>query len=426
MRAQIVTLTLNPAVDLASTAAAVRPTHKIRTFDERLDPGGGGINVARVVHALGGDALALIMTGGVTGRLVEELLDEAGVRWHALPIRGRTRISLNVHDRQTDLEYRFVPEGPNVEADEWHAVLDILRNVEAEWIVASGSLPRGVPTDFYGQTAAIAAKRGQKFVLDTSGAALRAAMGHGLELLKLSLGELEFLIDHQLPDPQSREEAVASLIGSGAARMIAVSLGPEGAVLGTGDGIRRLPAVPVQERSAVGAGDSFLAGLVLGLARGMSQRDALAFGVAAGAAAVATYGTAQVRPGDIEVLYRQARGGAETSDHPPSPLIASDRSESVSVDTIETAHQVADLLHQRGHVRQAALLSGVLLERRAAAALLTALREACQTVLTAAEAIDPVSAAMVEELRLQVDTRIKQLRDRRVDNSTTSAQVVRS
>jgi 6-phosphofructokinase 2 len=311
VRAQIVTLTLNPAVDMASTAAAVRPTHKIRTFDERLDPGGGGINVARVVHTLGGDALALIMTGGVTGRLVEELLGEAGVRWHALPIRGRTRISLNVHDRQTGLEYRFVPEGPNVEADEWHDILDVLRDVEAEWIVASGSLPRGVPADFYAQAATIAAKRGQKFVLDTSGAALRAASGHGLELLKLSLGELEFLIDRQLPDPQSQEEAVASLIRSGATRMIAVSLGPKGAILGTGDGIRGLPAVPVQERSTVGAGDSFLAGLVLGLARGMSQREALAFGVAAGAAAVVTYGTAHIRPADVEAFYRQTCGEAE-------------------------------------------------------------------------------------------------------------------
>lgn len=88
---RIVTLTLNPAVDLACSAASARPTHKIRTVEERFDPG-GGVNVARVLKALGGEALALIMTGGVTGRLVEELLDEAGVHWKPLPIRGRTRI----------------------------------------------------------------------------------------------------------------------------------------------------------------------------------------------------------------------------------------------------------------------------------------------------------------------------------------------
>jgi 6-phosphofructokinase 2 len=296
---------MNPAVDLACTAPAVRPTHKIRTTDERLDPGGGGINVARVIHVLGGDTLALIMTGGVTGRLVEELLDEAAVPWRALPIRGRTRISVNVHDRHSGFEYRFVPEGPNIDAEEWRGALDALRNVEADWIVASGSLPRGVPTDFYATAAAIAAARGQKFVLDTSGAALRAAVGHGLELLKLSLGELEFLIDRRVPDPTSQEKEIASLIRAGAARIISVSLGREGALLGACDGIIRLPALPVQERSAVGAGDAFLAALVLGLARGKSHREALSLGIAAGAATVATYGTAQVNRAAVDALYRQ-------------------------------------------------------------------------------------------------------------------------
>jgi 6-phosphofructokinase 2 len=302
---RIATLTLNPAVDLACTAASVRPTHKTRTFEERFDPGGGGINVARVVHELGGDALALIMTGGVTGRLVEALLDEAGVRWQALPIRGRTRISVTVHDRQSRLEYRFVPEGPSVEQDEWNGALNILQEAEGEWIVASGSLPRDVPADFYAQAAAIASRRGQKFVLDTSGSALRAAIGHGIELLKLSLSELEFLISRELHDLQSLEKEVALLIRSGAARMIAVSLGRDGAILGTNEGVSRLPAVKVEECSAVGAGDSFLAGLVLGLARGVSDRDALALGIAAGAASVATYGTAQVRRADVETLCRK-------------------------------------------------------------------------------------------------------------------------
>ena len=296
---------------MACTAASVRPTHKTRTFEERYDPGGGGINVARVVHELGGEAQALIMTGGVTGRLVEELLNEAGVRWQALPVRGRTRISLTVHDRQSGLEYRFVPEGPNVEQDEWNRALDVLQTVEGDWIVASGSLPRGVPVDFYAQAAAIASRRGQKFVLDTSGAALRAAVGHGVELLKLSLGELEFLIGRELLDPQSQEKEVASLIRSGAARMIAVSLGRDGAILWTNEGVSRLPAVKVEECSAVGAGDSFLAGLILGLARGLSHREALALGISAGAASVMTYGTAQVRRTEVQTLYRKMCGGPE-------------------------------------------------------------------------------------------------------------------
>ena len=181
--------------------------------------------------------------------------------------------------------------------------------MDGEWIVASGSLPRGVPADFYAQAATIASQRDQKFVLDTSGAALRAAISHGIELLKLSLAELEFLIGRELPDPQSQEKEIASLIRSGAARMIAVSLGRAGAILWTNEGVNRLPAVKVEECSAVGAGDSFLAGLVLGLARGMSHRDSLALGISAGAASVTAYGTARVRRAEVETLYRKMHGG---------------------------------------------------------------------------------------------------------------------
>ena len=316
MTPRIVTLTLNPAVDLASTAASVVPTHKVRTFEERFDPGGGGINVARVIHVLGGDTLALIMTGGITGHLVEELLDEAGVQWQALNIRGRTRISLNVHDRKSGLEYRFVPEGPNVEPDEWNGALKILQEVEGEWVVASGSLPRGVPMDFYAQAAAIAGRRGQKFVLDTSGTALRSALGPRIELLKLSLSELEFLVGRELPDLPSQERETASLIRSGAARMIAVSLGRDGAILGTHEGVSRIPAMKIEERGTVGAGDSFLAGLLFGLARGMSHREALALGIASGAASIATYGTARVHRADVETLYRKACGEPESISAP--------------------------------------------------------------------------------------------------------------
>ncbi len=305
---RIATLTLNPAVDIACTAPSVGPTHKIRTSDERLDPGGGGINVARVMHALGTDALALIMTGGVTGRLVEELLDEEGVRWRSLPIRGRTRISLNVHDRQSGLEYRFVPEGPEIGQDEWRHALDLLREIEAEWIIASGSLPRGVPVEFYADAAAIADRRGQKFVLDTSGPALRAATGHGIELLKLSLGELAFLVGAEVGGREQQEKEVLGLLRAGAARRIALSLGRDGALLVSENGITRRAAAAVTEQSAVGAGDSFLAGLVLGLVRGLGEGEALALGVAAGSAAVTTYGTALVRHDLVEALFRQLCG----------------------------------------------------------------------------------------------------------------------
>jgi 6-phosphofructokinase 2 len=295
-------LTLNPAVDLACTAPSVRPTSKIRTIEDRLDPGGGGINVARVLHALGQETLALIATGGVTGQLVEELLDEEGVNWRAVTLRGRTRISINVHDAASGLEYRFVPEGPVVAPDEIAALHAILREIDAEWLIASGSLPRGVPADIYADLARHTAERGGNFVLDASGPALRAALGQGIALLKLSLGEFEYLLGTKARSPEQQDAEAMDLIQAGAARMIAVSLGEDGAFLATRDGIirRRGPAVTV--RSAVGAGDAFLAGMVLGLVEAGDTGAALDFGLATGAASVAQYGTAPVSRAQVDAL----------------------------------------------------------------------------------------------------------------------------
>jgi 6-phosphofructokinase 2 len=302
---RIITLTLNPALDLASSAEAVRPVRKIRTTGDHVDPGGGGINAARVLTALGADALAVIATGGVTGRYVESLLDDAQVPWRAVPIRQRTRISVTVVDRATGLEYRFVPQGPSISDAEWSAVLAVLDEAEGSWLIASGSLPPGAPADAYAQVARIATRRGQRFVLDTSGPPLAAALGCGIELIKPSLGELEAHVGHALREPAEQEAEAISLVRGGAARMVAVTLGPGGAILATLDGVVRLPALPVPLQSAVGAGDAFLAATTLSLARGGMPHEALAWGIAAGAVAIAGMGTARVERAEVEARYRQ-------------------------------------------------------------------------------------------------------------------------
>jgi 6-phosphofructokinase 2 len=301
--ARIVTLTVNPAVDMAAQAVEVHPVHKIRTFDERYDPGGGGINVARVVHELGGNVLALFAAGGVTGRFVEEMLARAGVPSKPIPIAGATRISLTVYDQAKGLEYRFVPQGPHLDAAECQSILDALDGIEADWLVASGSLPPGVSPGFYARVAEVAARRGTKVALDTSGAALKASLGHGIELLKPSLSEFESIVG-QSCEPSSLESRAVEMVRSGTAHMIALTLGRDGAILATANGARRLPALPVKERTGVGAGDSFLAGLVLGLARQQTPGEALGLALAAGAAAAASRGTARVVRGDVEALYR--------------------------------------------------------------------------------------------------------------------------
>jgi 6-phosphofructokinase 2 len=302
---RIVTLTLNPSVDIASDADAVRPVRKVRTRDETFDPGGGGVNVSRVLRELGADTLAVIAAGGVSGRLLEELLDQAGLPHRAVRTAGRTRVSYTVHDLGARQEYRFVPEGPVLSKREWQAALEVLDHSDGAWIVASGSLPRGVPDDFFAHAAAMASRRGRRFVLDTSGEPLRAALGKGLALIKPSRTEFEALIREPFGTPEAQEEAALRLVRNGAAELVAVTLGHEGAILAEPERVLRLPALDVPALGAVGAGDSFLAAMVCALSQGQSPRQAFALGMAAGAAAVMRPGTAHPRAADVEALRRR-------------------------------------------------------------------------------------------------------------------------
>ncbi len=299
----IATVTMNPTIDVAAQAQSVRPTHKLRTFAERQDPGGGGVNVAHVIHALGGRSLALFMAGGAVGRLLEELLQDAGVGCRAVPISGRTRTSHTVTDASSGHEYRFIAQGPTVTQPEWTAMLEAAFQVDAAWLIASGSLPPGVPEDFYARLALQAHDRGIRFALDSSGPALRAGLARGgVELVKSSLTELESLAGRRLPDDAAQEAACVEIVRSGRTRLFALTLGERGAVLVSEAGVLRLPALDVVVNGTVGAGDSFLAGMVMALADGRTPEDAFAWGIAAGGAAVTVPGTARPQRVTVERL----------------------------------------------------------------------------------------------------------------------------
>jgi 6-phosphofructokinase 2 len=166
-----------------------------------------------------------------------------------------------------------------------------------------------VPADFYVRVARLAARKGAKLVLDTSGRALREATDHGVYLIKPSLGELEDLVGQKLPSADQQESVVRRLLDAGAAEIIALTLGRDGALLATRDRLCRIPGLQVTPRSAVGAGDSFLAAMTFGLAQGRSSEDAFALAVAAGTAAVVTMGTELCRRQDVERIYEEIRRG---------------------------------------------------------------------------------------------------------------------
>jgi 6-phosphofructokinase 2 len=311
----IVTITLNPSIDAASETEKVRHTHKVRTSNEIYEPGGGGINVARMIAELGGEVLAVYMAGGSIGEVFDALIESHGIPARRVAIADNTRISHTVRERSSGLEYRFVPEGPEIRDGECRRLLAALEDVSCDYLVASGSLPRGVPPDFYVEVAAIARRKSARFVLDTSGAGLRAAIeAGGIHLVKPSFGEFEALVGRELPTPESQHAAARAIIESGKVELLAVTLGHKGAFLAHRDGVLRLPAMEIEARSAVGAGDAFVAGMTLGLARGLPPSQAFRLGMAAGTAAVLSPGTELARRADVERLFKEleeARTAAE-------------------------------------------------------------------------------------------------------------------
>lgn len=302
----IATLTLNPTVDKSCDVDEVAPERKLRCGRPHHDPGGGGVNVVRAIHHLGGEATALWTCGGPIGQLLRNLLDREGVDHRPVQVEDMTRENLIVFDESTEQQYRFGMPGPILSRDEIERCLQEVRELDppADYLVLSGSLPPETDEDLYAQ-AARQAPRNCRTIIDTSGAALKRSLEAPVYLIKPNVRELGQLAGREVEGDREIMEVSRQLIESGKVEVVLTSLGSGGAVLVTADSHEHIRSPTVKIRSKVGAGDSTVAGVVLGLARGLSISDAARFGVAAGAAAVMTEGTTLCRRADAERLYEQ-------------------------------------------------------------------------------------------------------------------------
>jgi 6-phosphofructokinase 2 len=308
----IVTLTMNPAVDESTSVPYVLPDRKLRCRAPTYEPGGGGINVARAVRKLGGDALACFPVAGPAGALLTRLLDAEGVRYTAIAIAEWTRENVNVLEEVSGRQFRFCMPGPTLGEEEWPRFLAWVERLRPapEFLVASGSLPPGVPVDFYGRLAEVARRRGSRLVLDTSGEPLARAVERGVYLLKPSLEELQALTGEPDLDESRLGDLAAAVVARGWCEVLVLSLGASGALWATPAARERLAAPSVRVRSSVGAGDSMVGGIVWSLAAGRPLPEAVRYGVAAGAAAVMNPGTALCRREDVDRLYPQVRAAS--------------------------------------------------------------------------------------------------------------------
>ncbi|WP_312570932.1 1-phosphofructokinase family hexose kinase [Stutzerimonas balearica] len=304
---RIATLTLNPAMDLAVRTPRVVATEKLRCSAPRHDPGGGGINVARVVSTLGGDALAVYPAGGPFGEMLRRALDAIGLAHLPVAISGDTRESFTVDEQASGLQYRFVLPGPRLSEQERLGCLAALRGLHPApaYLVVSGSFTPGIEPSFFDELLALAGQVGARLVVDLSGEPLAyAARRGGAYLIKPSLNELASLIGRMPESEREQEGALRELIAAGAAEVIVLSLGAAGALYASGDRLERIAVPSVPMVSAVGAGDSMLGAVVLALAQGRELGDAVRYGVAAGAATVMRPGTQLCLREDVERLFR--------------------------------------------------------------------------------------------------------------------------
>jgi len=280
---------------------------KLRCATPQRYPGGGGVNVARVVKRFGGDVEAILPVGGFTGQLLRRLINDEGILSRIIEAEAETREDFSVSELSTAQQYRFVMPGLTLQEGEWRACLDTLAATKSrpQFVVGSGSLPPGVPNDFYAQAAEISRRLGAKFVLDTSGAPLAAALDHGVYMIKPNLREMRELAGAELADQDDWIGAARRFISSGKVEVVALSLGHLGAFLVARDETIRAAPLPIKPISAVGAGDSFLGAMIFSLAKGDNLVDAFRLGAAAGAAALIKEGTELCQPADVYRLCAQ-------------------------------------------------------------------------------------------------------------------------
>lgn len=292
-RPLLVTLTPNPSIDLLFSAPRLVWDDANRLPQPRRRAGGQGVNAIRALRTLGGDGVAIALLHGAAGDELEALLVGEGTPLVRVEGEGETRVFVAVRELETGqsllLNPRGPASGPRTEAALLRALERALDRDRPRWLACCGSVPPGIATDLYARAAAMARAAGTRFVADCDGELLRAAVAAGCDLLVPNQQEAERLVGGTIAGLEDAAAAAVELRARGA-DVACITLGAEGAVLASGDGCWHAAAPAALEGSAVGAGDAFLAALLLALDRGEAAGEALRQAVAAGAAVLKSEG----------------------------------------------------------------------------------------------------------------------------------------
>ena len=304
----IVTVTLNPAIDKSTTTGLIHPETKQRCTDVLNEPGGGGINVSKALKKLKVLSVALFPAGGYNGEMLKSLLTDEGIRFHSINSSVETRENWVVLESETNNQFRFTFPGRPMEEQVVKDLIEDILSFSPEYVVASGSLPPGLPDYFYGLIVKTANAVGAKCIVDTSGAALQALKGKNAFLIKPNIGELCKMLSITRLENNEVPDAAQQAIRDGFAVLVAVSMGAAGAWLVTSEKKYFAAAPPVKKKSTVGAGDSMVAGITYMLQQKQPLQQVINFGVACGSAATMNPGTQLFKLKDVQELYEHING----------------------------------------------------------------------------------------------------------------------
>lgn len=301
----IFTLTLNPSIDQHITVRKLIPNDKITPENIRLEPGGKGFNVARVIKELGSETMAFGFSGGHAGNLLKDLLNREKIGHHLCRIDAETRTNIIIKDRAKRTQARINPPGSRIHREDIKRLLDLVENAAprpAFWVL-SGSIPPGVPDDIYKRLIKIFQARGEHCVLDTDEGPLKQGLQAKPFMIKPNAFELERLIGR--PCRSKKEILAAGGRLTRSAQVVAITLGKKGAFVITKNDAWHCLAPSVQVKSDVGAGDSFLGGFLTAFSRGEDLISCSRWAIAAATASVMKEGTARCERRDVKRLLKQ-------------------------------------------------------------------------------------------------------------------------
>ena len=304
----IYTLTLNPAVDRELTVPAMEFDSVLRATEARVDFGGKGFNVSRLLRGMEAPSTAVGFLGGRAGELLQDGLQSLGIGTDFVWVPGETRTNVSIVTQSHDHYIKVNEKGPLVDQAKQQELLEKIDSLAkpGDWWVLAGSLPPGVTDDFYARVINVLNRHGAHAILDTSGESLRLGCAEKPYLVKPNAEEAHVLTGLPMDTPSEIAAAAAEIRSLGAQNVV-VSRGKAGALLHIPEGTWLTHTPKIQEKNPIGAGDSMVGGLVWALTQGIALKESLGWGVASGAATASLPGTEVGSRPLIEELFAQVQ-----------------------------------------------------------------------------------------------------------------------